>query len=155
MDRERLGKTLVEAAGMGLMWAGVGLVPGIAMEGFDPDGVYVDIWPAMFAGPLLFGGVLFYLLFRVLGRGRPLAHVSVGDAALWGGLASLTLASLFGFTMLIGFARWHGEPPAVALRLGALAANTIGFSIAGCLTVLVARKSEARPASSDRATHRA
>ena len=147
MDRKSLKKTLAEAGGMGLMWGGVGLVPGFLMEGVDPDGVYVDIWPAVFAGPLLFGGVTFYLLFRVLGRGRRLAQVSMGRAALWGALASLALVALFSFAMFVGFARWHGEPPHLGLRLAKIAAKAIGFAIAGCLTVLVARKSDALPSS--------
>ena len=147
MDKKSLKTTLAQAAGMGLMWGGVGLVPGFLMEGVDPDGVYVDIWPAVFAGPLLFGGVAFYLLFRVLGRGRRLAQVSMGRAALWGALASLALVALFSFAMFIGFARWHGEPPHLGLRLVTMAAKTIGFGIAGCLTVLVARKSDALPNS--------
>jgi hypothetical protein len=146
MERESLKKTLAEAAGMGLMWGGAGLVPGFVMEGVDPNGVYVDIWPAVFTGPLLFGGVAFYLLFRWLGGGRRLAQVSMGQAALWGALASLALAAIFNFAILIGFARWHGEPPDLWLRLAAVSAKSVGFAVAGWLTVLVARKSDARPA---------
>jgi hypothetical protein len=146
MDVKSLTKTLAEAAGMGLMWGGVGLVPGFVMEGVDPNGVYVDIWPAVFTGPLLFGGVAFHLLFRWLGRADRLAQVSLGQAALWGALASLALAAIFNFAILIGFARWHGEPPDIWLRFAAVAARTLGFAVAGCLTVMVARKSDARPA---------
>ena len=145
MDVKGLKRTLAEAAGMGLMWGGVGLVPGFLMEGVDPDGVYADIWPAVFAGPLLFGGVTFYLLFRGLGRGRRLAEVSIARAALWGALASLALAALFNFAILIGFARWHGEPPPLWLRFASLAAKSVGFAVAAGLTVMVARKNDARP----------
>ena len=153
MDQKSL-KTLAEAAGMGLMWGGCGLVPGFLMEGVDPDGTYADIWPAVFAGPLLFGGVAFYLLYRMLGRGRRLAQVPLTEAALWGALASLALAALFSFAVFVDFARWHGEPPPVSLRLAEVGAKTWGFAVAGCLTVLVARKSEPRPANTDNATDR-
>ena len=131
VGERRACSALAEAAGMGLMWGAVGLVPGFLMEGVDPDGVYADIWPAVFPGPLLFGGVTFYLLFRVLGRGRRLAQVSMGSAALWGALASLALAALFSFALFIGFARWHGEPPHLGLRLAKVAARECFIRICG------------------------
>ena len=149
MDRKSLKKTLAEAAGMGLMWGVVGLVPGFLMEGVDPDGVYADIWPAVFVFPLLWGGVLFYLLFRVFEPGRRLAQVSIGRAALWGALASPALTALFSFAMFIGLGEWHGQPPHPGLRLAAVAAMSVGFAVAGCLTVMVARKSDA-PLQSNR-----
>ncbi len=139
-------KTVVlHAAGLGFLWGGAGLVPGFLMEGVDPHGRYVDIWPAVFAIPLLFGGATFSLLLRVAERGRRLSEVSIPRALAWGALSGPALTAVFGFAMFVGFGEWHGEPPHPALRIAAVAGLSVEFALAACVTVLVARKSDAPP----------
>lgn len=87
------------ALGMGLTWGIAGAVLGFVMEFFDPQGEIADIWPAVFAYPAFFGGVLFSVVLGIAGRHRRFDELSIPRVAAWGALGGL-LVSLIPATMV-------------------------------------------------------
>ena len=141
-------KNIRNAIGVGFAWFLVGAFIGlIVFEGLvDPDGKIADIWPAVLGYPGFFGGVAFYMLTRILERGRKLHEVPLSRAAIWGALSAplLTGTFLLGVTSTI-----LGDFKGDRIPWFEFAAGTgvmiPAFAIAGCLSVWIAKNVEAPP----------
>ena len=109
---------------MGLSWALAGAVAGFAIEifhnVFPTDlGASVDIWPAAFAYPGFFGGILFSVVLGIAGRNRRFEDLSLAKFATWGGLGGLLLAFV----------------PVVMVGLGLASTNVSLWSITAALAI--------------------
>ena len=124
---------------MAVYWFFAGFALGMFMEGVDPHGEWVDIWPAVFAYPGFAGGLLFYSLLSMGERGRGYREIAVSRGALWGGLAGLLLPVLFIGALGMGLGDMSDPTGGFFLPL-AIASSTVGGAVAGAATIAVARR---------------
>lgn len=129
----RIGAALI----IPVYWFLGGFALGLVMEGVDPHGELVDIWPAVFALPGFAGGLLFVGLLAIAERRRRYAEIPARRGVIWGAVAALLPLALCLQVMggLTGPNRL--EALSIAISMGAL---TLLFPLAGGLTVALARK---------------
>jgi uncharacterized membrane protein YjfL (UPF0719 family) len=125
---------------MGLTWGVAGAFLGFLMEFVDPHGEIADIWPAVFAYPGFFGGVLFSVVLGIAARHRRFDELSIPRFAAWGALGGL-LVSLIPLTMVgLGLASANISIWKItAMLAGPL---TIGSAVAASGSLALARMAE-------------
>ena len=80
------------AAGMGVAWGFAWACLGMAIELFEPDPSFIDVWVTTLAIPGLAGGMLFSIVLQAIGRG--VDELSPARSFSLGAVAGLLLALL-------------------------------------------------------------
>jgi hypothetical protein len=127
---------------MGLTWGLAGALLGMLMEFVDPHGEIADIWPAVFAYPGFFGGVVFSVVLGISARHRRFDELSIPRFAAWGALGGL-LVSLLPAAM-VGLGLATANVPLWKITAVLAAPLTIGSAIAASASLAVARTAEHR-----------
>jgi hypothetical protein len=141
-------KHIRDAIGLGFAWFLIGSFIGlIVFEGLvDPDGKIVDIWPAALGYPAFFGGAIFLVLTRVLGRHPKLHQVSSLEAVVLGALSAPLLVGTFVAGIVTGiFGDFKGDRVpwlGIAQITGLMIPS---FALAAWTSVWMARQVEAKP----------
>jgi hypothetical protein len=97
-------KRIRGAIGMGLTWGAGGFLLGTLMEFVDPHGEIADIWPAVFAYPGFFGGVVFSVVLGIAARQRRFEELSIPRFAAWGALGGLLVSLMPAAMVAVGLA---------------------------------------------------
>ena len=126
-----LQRAALLALGWAFAWAPIALLVGITIV--DPDNSMDEMWPLVGAYPGFLCGLVFSALLRIAERTKPLAHVAVSRAALWGVLSGVTVAAI---------------PSIVAEPRGLLSVSIIGSitlmsALSAVASVMIARKTKA------------
>lgn len=130
------------AIGMGLTWGIAGALLGFLMEFVDPNGEIADIWPAVFAYPAFFGGVLFSVVLGIAARHRRFDELSMPRFAAWGALGGLLVSLIPAAMVGLGLATPNISIWTItAVLVGPL---TIGSAVAAAGSLALARMAEDR-----------
>ena len=129
--RKSLKRATLLALSWGLAWAPIALLVGITIV--DPDNSMDEMWPLVGAYPGFLCGLVFSALLGITERTKPLAHVAVSRAALWGVLSGVMVAAI---------------PSIVAEPRGLLSVSIIGSItlmslLSAVASVMIARKTKA------------
>lgn len=123
-----------------LVWALVWALPGGAIEAIDnvaPGALaftrLVDMWPQTLGIPGLFGGVLFWALLMITGRGRSVAELHPARSGAWGAVSGMLIGVLVVWVMDTGLS----DPWQLGAGLVGLAA-LLG-AVSGVVSPLVLR----------------
>ncbi|MGD2069143.1 MAG: hypothetical protein PVI57_10760 [Gemmatimonadota bacterium] len=140
-------KRIRGALGMGLTWAGIGFLAGVAIELIhnlwpNPLGAAVDIWPAALAYPGFFGGVAFSAVLGVAARRRRFDELSLPGVAAWGAVGGMLVSLIPAALVLLGLAT--PSVPLWKFTLALLGPFTVGGAIAASGSLALARMVEDR-----------
>lgn len=130
-------KTLSRRTGdvlkMGLAWGAGWALLGMAIEVFEPDPAFVDVWVTTLAIPGLAGGIVFALVLEF--GGRTFDELAFGHGIAFGALAGLLLALL----VIATTALFDAPPGPRAAAVVIAASSLLGAITAGVLRELAGR----------------
>lgn len=126
-------KNMGDALGMGLAWGAGWAFLGMAIEVFEPDPSFIDVWVTTLAIPGFAGGVVFSIVLQLTGRGFD--QLASGRAITFGALAGVLLALL-----VIATTTLLDAPPGPRAAAVVIAASTLLSAVtAAGLRVLAER----------------
>lgn len=109
-----------DAAGMGVVWAAGWAFLGMAIELFEPDPSFIDVWVTALAIPGAAGGVVFSILLQLARGERGFDELAFGRCIGLGAAAGVLLALL-----LIGVTTAMGAPPGARAAAVVIGSSTL------------------------------